>query len=319
MTHYLDQAQHQHVRELVRDALRWKEWRTWLLILAVYGAWLMALYCREQLGTVISTVILIFCCVWYTSLQHELLHGHPTRIPWLNKLIGYAPLAVWYPYTLYRDSHLRHHQDDDLTYPGLDPESHYITPDQWQGSGPVLRMLYRLRKTFWGRMAIGPLMAIGSMLQEEACKMARGDFRYAPMWACHGAWLAVMLYAVQRWSAIPWWQYLGCIAYPALAIAMIRSHFEHRASAKPEHRIVINEAGAFMRLLFLNNNYHLVHHDLPHLPWYLIGVVYRDNRDAYLCRCNGFLLQGYGDVVRRYGFKPVDEPPHPLVPRGSMR
>jgi fatty acid desaturase len=48
------------------------------------------------------------------SVQHELLHGHPTRWTSLNKVLGYAPFAVWYPYTLYRDSHLLHHRDEDL-------------------------------------------------------------------------------------------------------------------------------------------------------------------------------------------------------------
>ena len=38
-------------------------------------------------------------------------------------VLGYAPFAVWYPYTLYRDSHLLHHNDEDLTLPGIDPES----------------------------------------------------------------------------------------------------------------------------------------------------------------------------------------------------
>lgn len=319
MTHYLDQAQQRQVHTLLCGALRRKEWPTWLLILAIYGGWFMALYCREQLGMLPSTLILIFCCVWYMSLQHELLHGHPTRLTWLNKLIGYAPLAVWYPYTLYRDSHLRHHQDDNLTYPGLDPESHYITAEQWQRARPALRQLYWMRKTFCGRLAIGPLMAISAMLHDEASKMARGDFRYVPMWICHVFWLGLMLWAMQRWAGIPWWHYLACIAYPALAIAMIRSYYEHRATAQREHRIVINEAGFFMRLLFLNNNYHLVHHDLPQLPWYLIRTVYRSNRDTYLLRCGGFWLRGYGDVARRYGFTPVDEPPHPLAPRGAAQ
>jgi fatty acid desaturase len=319
MTHYLEPAQREHVHRLTCNALRWKEWPTWLLIVAVYGGWLTALAYREQIGLLPSTLILVLCCVWYMSLQHELLHGHPTRLAWVNKLIGYAPLAVWYPYTLYRDSHLRHHEDEHLTYPGLDPESHYVTPAQWQHSGPVMRTCYRLRKTFWGRLVIGPPMAILSMMYEQAANFARGDFRYAPMWACHGASLMVLLYSIQRWAGMPWWYYLGCIAYPALTIAMIRSHFEHRAMPKCEHRIVINEAGLFMRLLFLNNNYHLVHHDLPHLPWYLIGKVYRDYRIDYQRRCGGFVLQGYGDVIRRYGFKPIDAPPHPLLMHGSMQ
>jgi fatty acid desaturase len=68
-----------------------------------------------------------------------------------------------------------------------------------------------------------------------------------------------------------------------------------------------------MRLLFLNNNYHLVHHDLPHLPWFLIARVYWDDRSAYLSRCNGFLVHGYLDLMREYGFTPIDEPQHPLA------
>lgn len=48
-------------------------------------------------------------------VTHELVHGHPTRDRRLNRLLGYAPLAVWFPYTLYMESHLRHHNDDHLT------------------------------------------------------------------------------------------------------------------------------------------------------------------------------------------------------------
>ena len=74
------------------------------------------------LGLWLSTLLLIPLVTLWLSVQHELLHGHPTRSLLLNKLLGYAPFAVWYPYTLYRDSHLLHHNDEDLTLPGIDPE-----------------------------------------------------------------------------------------------------------------------------------------------------------------------------------------------------
>lgn len=93
-----------------------------------------------------------------------------------------------------------------------------------------------------------------------------------------------------------------------LFLAMVRSYYEHRAADDCKHRIVINEAAWPMRLLFLNNNYHLVHHDLPDLPWYLQPVVYRANREDYLRRCGGFLVAGYGELIRRFGLTPVDAP-----------
>jgi len=48
------------------------------------------------------------------SLQHEIIHGHPTRKRWLNNLIGQWPLALWLPFENYRHSHLAHHNDEVL-------------------------------------------------------------------------------------------------------------------------------------------------------------------------------------------------------------
>ena len=74
---------------------------------------------------------------------------------------------------------------------------------------------------------------------------------------------------------------------------------------------MLNEAGPVLRLLFLNNNLHLVHHDLPSLPWYLLPRVYAARRGAYNVRSGGFHLQGYGALLRRYALRPVDAPVHP--------
>ena len=36
-------------------------------------------------------------------MQHEALHGHPTRYQWLNDQLGYASLWLWLPYRVYRE------------------------------------------------------------------------------------------------------------------------------------------------------------------------------------------------------------------------
>ena len=110
------------------------EWPTWLLIVAIYGGWLAVLLLVRggTLSLAAATPPLILLGAWHLSLQHELLHGHPTRSALVNKLLGYPPLTVWYPYTLYRDTHLDHHRDEDLTVPGVDPETNYVTRERWE-------------------------------------------------------------------------------------------------------------------------------------------------------------------------------------------
>jgi len=82
------------------------------------------------------------------------------------------------------------------------------------------------------------------------------------------------------------------------------SVYEHRPAARAKERIVLNEADPLLRLLFLNNNLHLVHHDLPSLPWYLLPRVYR-------ARNGHFHFDGYRDLARRQGWRAVDAPVHP--------
>ena len=90
-----------------------------MLLGAVYGAWGLAAAQARSLGAPLAIACLALAACWFMSVQHELLHGHPTRYRSLNRWLGLAPLAVWYPYDLYRRSHLAHHRDEALTQPGL--------------------------------------------------------------------------------------------------------------------------------------------------------------------------------------------------------
>mgnify|MGYP000361042673 CR=1 FL=1 len=95
------------------------------------------------------------------SLQHELIHGHPTRLAWFNQLLGTLPLAVWYPYGVYRDSHLAHHRNHLLTHPEDDPESYYVTAESWQKIQKDLRRKMQIDVPGTGIAFIVPLSSIG--------------------------------------------------------------------------------------------------------------------------------------------------------------
>jgi fatty acid desaturase len=89
---------------------------------------------------------------------------------------------------------------------------------------------------------------------------------------------------------------------------MLRSLYEHRPGALPAHRTVINQAAAPWRLLYLNNNYHVVHHAYPQVPWYQIPALYAAEREAFHASNGGFVVPGYLHLVRNHAWKPIDNP-----------
>ena len=309
-TAYLDQQQRDWIKQ---QQQRWwwrSEFPTWGLIVTIYAGWFGSFMLAESLGKGLTTLLLIWFTAWYMSLQHELIHGHPTRYARVNQLLGLLPLAVWYPYGLYRDSHLAHHRNELLTYPQDDPETYYFSRQSWQRFGPLRRSLIRLRNTFPGRLILGPLMDIAATLRQLLSDFVRLRARAILMWLVHGLLLVVVFHWITAHGMSVGW-YLLAVSYPALALTKVRSFYEHRADENPAARSVINEAGAGWRLLFLNLNYHSVHHDLPGIPWYALRTIYLLNRQRYQQRNHGFVVKGYRDWWRHFMTAPVDVELHP--------
>ncbi|MBP0589202.1 fatty acid desaturase [Paraburkholderia sp. LEh10] len=313
MAIYLDDAQRRALSQQ-RASFTWRtEWPTWLLIVTIYGGWFFVASHVRALGLSVAIALLAVISAWYMSLQHELLHGHPTRSAFVNGLIGFAPLAVWFPYPVYRQLHLQHHDDWHLTHPEIDPESYFVSAEAWRQAGPLTRALLIARNTFAGRLLLGPAFSIAATATGAARKLLRGDWRDVPAWLAHLALLAVLVIWLDRGCGIAPWLFFAGVGYPALALSSVRSFHEHRAAASHEQRSVINEAGWFWRLLFLNNNYHAVHHDLPGVPWYALRDVYRARRGDYLARNGGFIVRGYFEWLRQHALRPIVHAMHPLA------
>ncbi|WP_244817126.1 fatty acid desaturase [Caballeronia sp. Lep1P3] len=312
MPRYLDDAQRDAIRNL-RASWRWRtEWPTWIVIVAVHGGWFGVALNARAIGLPLALALLAVLSCWYMSLQHELLHGHPTRWPRVNMLFGIAPLAVWFPYAVYRESHLRHHDDAHLTVPGRDPESYYVTPEQWANAGVVLRAAIAARNTFVGRMLVGPWFSIAASWREAVQALIKGEWRIVASWIAHIASLAALAWWLDARCGIPWRAFIFGVGYAALALASVRSFHEHRAMDDERERTVINEAAWPWRLLFLNNNYHAVHHDLAGVPWFALGDIYRQWRDAYRAGNGNFVVRGYGEWLRRHAIARVTSPVHPF-------
>lgn len=307
---YLHDEQRRWLQQQARS-FRWRtQWPTVLLMVAVYGGWFATLYFWQTLGLTVATLLLIWFTTWYMSFQHELIHGHPTRWPRVNQLLGTLPLAVWYPYGLYRDSHLKHHRNDHLTHPEEDPETYYFSARRWQQLTPFQRRWVRVRNTFPGRLLIAPAWDIMQTLRGMWKAVVHREWASIGMWLLHITLLVVLLRWMQAQQFPIGWYLLG-VTYPALSLTKVRSFLEHRYAEVPAARSAINEAGLVWRLLFLNLNYHSVHHHLPAVPWFALRQVYQHDKHGWLKNNHQFWVAGYGEWWRRYFLLAVPVEVHP--------
>lgn len=281
---------------------------TWLLVVTVYGGWLLITMAYHSLPWPITLVAGSWIIAWHMSLQHEIIHGHPTRSRAINAALGFLPLGLWLPYMRYRETHLAHHREEILTDPVDDPESYYVSAETWARFGAIRRALALFNNTLAGRLLIGPALGIWGFLAVEA--RACGSAQRFRLWAVHLMGVTAVLYWVLVQVGIPLWAYLALFVYPGYSLSLLRSFAEHRAATLPERRTAIVESTSVLGLLFLHNNLHAVHHIRPDIPWYDIPDHYTANRDALVARNGGLVYNGYRDIFRRFLLRMHDQPVH---------
>jgi fatty acid desaturase len=287
------------------------EWPTVALAFTIYGSWLMATYFYRDLPFWGLAAIGAWIIAWQLNLQHETIHGHPTRNRRINEIIGCWPLSLWLPYSIYRSTHLAHHRDENLTDPFEDPESYYWNEANWRSSCLVRQAFARARTTLLGRIILGPAFLIAHSVDDLAGNAWRNKRRARAILLRHLLWCAPVLIWVMVVCRMPLWIYLACFVYPGAGLAMVRSFAEHRAAPEAERRTAIVENAWILGPLFLFNNLHVAHHLRHRLPWYQLPKFYRLNRAALIERNGGLIYNSYLDVARRYLLRPHDSPVHP--------
>jgi fatty acid desaturase len=294
---------------------------TLLLIATAYGGWLLttAAYGRWPLWIVAPIVVVLLTL--HSSLQHEIIHGHPTRWGWINRLLGMVPLSLWLPFERYRQNHLEHHIDERLTDPLDDSESYYRTPEEWARLQPLSRALLHVQQTLAGRIVIGSFWRIAVFLRIELRAVIRNEKRVRAIWIEHLLWCVPAILWLTLVCRMPLWIYIVAMIIPANGVVLIRSFAEHRARPESRHRTALVERAWLLGPLFLFNNLHALHHESPAIPWYQYNARYRVERDRLIAKNGGLVYATYFDVARRFLFRPHDVIEHPTgrVPRPSSR
>ena len=303
----------QQPREIAAARPSQIEWPTVVLIILDYAALAALMWFYAALPFWMIMPLAGYLIALHGSLQHEVLHGHPTHNALLNELLVSVNFSFWFPYRRYRKLHLLHHNDENLTDPVLDPESYYLLPEDWARLPAPLKQLYTLNNTLAGRMLLGPVIGTIRFWSAEFMAIARGDMAIAKAWALHVPACAVTLIYAISVCGIPLWAYLVMFAWPGIAFSLIRSFCEHQAVKDVGERTIVVESSPVLSLMFLNNNLHLAHHLKPRLPWYQLPAYYWGEREQLLEKNHHYLMHGYREIFRRYFLTPKEPVayPHP--------
>ena len=287
------------------------EWPTVYLTLVIYGCWAAITFYYSLLPAWFVVATGAWLVAWHSSLQHEILHGHPTPWQGVNTLLAFPPLSLWLPYHVYRTSHLDHHRAEILSDPRNDPESYYWTRHAWSELNPIGKTLVQLQTTLLGRLMLGPVWNTGRLMTRELAAIRSNPRDNLKDWGVHLVGCAIILIWVVGICKINPWFYLFGIVYPGTSLSLVRSFAEHRAARAAGEQTATVENAKILGLLFLFNNLHVVHHCRPDLPWYKIPAWYKEHRESLISSEAARVYQGYSEIVRRYLLKPFDDPIHP--------
>ncbi len=288
------------------------EWPTLAMLVLTYVVWMVGTSVWQVSGG-LAFVLTTLAITQFSSLQHEVLHGHPFASRRLNEALVFPALTLFVPYGRFRDTHLQHHHDPSLTDPYDDPESNYMDPAVWARTPRPVQLLLRANNTLLGRILLGPAVSIYYFGKADLAAALAGDRDIARAWALNA--VGVALVAVWLWLVgdMPVLAY-GAAAYLAYGVLKIRTYLEHRAHASHCARTVVVEDRGPLALLFLNNNLHVVHHMSPNTPWYQLPGIYAARRAHYLSRNDGYVYRNYAQIFRTHLLRAKDPVPHPIWP-----
>ena len=286
------------------------EWPTIALAVLIYGGWVGLTLFWRAIPLWLLIPLGAWLVAWQGSLQHEVMHGHPTRHKRINDLFGWPPISLWLPYPVYKLSHLAHHRDERLTDPLDDPELFYVTAGAWERYPAWLRTLLEFNQTLLGRILVGPGFMIGFFLSDEWHRVRINQPGRRRIWAWHLVSIAWVL-AYLTLVGFPLPLYFVGFVYLAGALTRIRSFAEHRYADKHEERTAIVEHGGLFGVLYLNNHLHMLHHLRPGIAWYDLPALYRAHRETLIERNGGLVYESYGDLFRRFFLTPHDKLLHP--------
>lgn len=209
------------------------------------------------------------------SVLHESIHHAASSRSWVNDLLGHASMpfvVAWSTYPIVKFIHIEHHRHTN--------EPKAVDPDGWTHEGPRWQLLLRWATldlwylAFYAtrlrsrprRESVTAVVVVMTVLSAIAALVVTG----------HGDEFLWGYLIPQRIGVVvlAWWfDYL-----PHHGLTTTQREDKYRAT-----RVRVGAEGVFTPL-FVYQNYHLVHHLHPSVPFYRYVRAWRRNEEAYLDR-----------------------------------
>ncbi|MTV26666.1 hypothetical protein FTX61_14775 [Nitriliruptoraceae bacterium ZYF776] len=212
-------------------------------------------------------------CFGMFTVLHDAAHRGAGRVRAVNETLGRVAIpfvAVYASFPLFRFIHLEHHKHVNES-PDVDPDAWVIEGPSWQL--PLRWAVVDLRYAwFWSRAARGRpraevLETLAVIVLALAALVALGV-------SGHLATFALVLLLPQRLALVvlAWW------------FDWLPHHGLEATNTSDRYRTTRNIVGAEWLLtpLMFSQNYHLVHHLHPIVPFYRYVQAWRNEEVAYL-------------------------------------
>ncbi len=254
-------------------ALSWPIVAIFVLALAVFSASTVAAltHALPTVATVAASAMAIF--VMFTVL-HDASHSAISRHRWVNRLFGRVAMFFVSPlisFSSFAFIHIEHHRN---TNDGDSDPDHFVSASPWWQlpfrfpamDVPYIKFLWRNR-TKRPRAEIAETIVLMTFSVSVIIGAAlTGHF-----------WTLAVVYLIPERAAmfvLAWW------------FDWLPHHDLEDTQRENRYRATRNRVGAewIMTPLLLSQNYHLVHHLHPSIPFYRYVATWRRNEAAYLER-----------------------------------
>ncbi|MCB1153291.1 fatty acid desaturase [bacterium] len=215
-----------------------------------------------------AVAICTFAAYLAFTPMHDATHRSISKRGWINDVLGrVCGLLLLAPYPAFRYLHLQHHKHTN------DPDE---DPDHYSGNGPAWQLPLRWFTQDWAYY-------LRYIFKQK--DRPRGEFGEAliefTLFYLTAAALIVLGYGK---PTILLWLLPARLAIGFLAFSFdYLPHWPYDATGKDDrYRATLNLREWWLTPVLLYQNYHLIHHLYPGVPFYRYAAVWRDQRETLI-------------------------------------
>lgn len=202
--------------------------------------------------------------------MHDAAHNAIARQGWVNELIGrVSAFILTAPFPAFRYLHLTHHRHTN---------DEHEDPDLWSGRGPWFLLPFR-----WVTQDLHYYSFYGKRWSQQPLAHRIEMF---VTFACLAALWSVFIYMGLGFELLVGWIVPARLALVLLAYGFdYLPHKPHTILAKDDrYRATLIRPNPLLTPILVYQNYHLVHHLYPGVPFYRYGAVWFERREQIVAK-----------------------------------